>query len=347
MTLPEHFLAIDEEGFALMNEIRVTDPLAGHEILTHLQFAENRAFVSQMGGAPVIVEAFDEPFVVQMIDGPPAGVQAWTGLAPYQTSFQFFLGTLSLDQWDRFHGLSESGIPFIFTRKAQAAFFDLLDEFDDDSVTFRGQRYRVKPWLSSEEPVSKESFWTQLYETKEDGWELENPSPVFLEMLPRMKLPKSRVLVLGCGSGNDAAYFAEQGHVVTAVDFSQEAISRGQAKYGKLANLKFVQSDLFKLDPAWTGQFDIIIEHTCYCAIDPERRDDLVKIWRRCLAPGGQILGVFFVMEKRKGPPYGGSEWEIRQRLQPYFQFHFWGRWRQSKAGRQGKELFVFASLKA
>ena len=148
---------------------------------------------------------------------------------------------------------------------------------------------------------------------------------------------------MGCGEGHDAAYFAQAGHVVTAVDFSKEAIERGKKKYGEVEGLTFYQEDVFKLPQEWNHTFDLVVEHTCFCAVPPDQRDEFVRTWRRMLHEEGQLMGLFFSMEKRAGPPYGATEWELRKRLQPYFQFLFWGRWRKSLPQRQGRELFILA----
>jgi SAM-dependent methyltransferase len=150
-------------------------------------------------------------------------------------------------------------------------------------------------------------------------------------------------LVMGCGSGHDAAYFARLGHVVTAVDISEEAVQRARANYGDLENLKVLQADAFHLPDEFKARFDLVFEHTCYCAISPERRNELVKVWRRALVPGGDLLGVFFVNEMRSGPPFGGSEWELRERLKADFNFLFWTRWRHSLEKRKSKELVIYA----
>ena len=92
-----------------------------------------------------------------------------------------------------------------------------------------------------------------------------------------------------------------------------------------------------------SGQFDMIFEHTCYCAIDPERRAELIQTYTRLLAPDGQLMGVFFVMDKHDAPPFGGTEWELRERLRKRYQFQFWGRWQHSVPARKGRELFVLA----
>lgn len=346
MGLPENYLAIDEEGYLLLGETRAQDAQVGRQVLSTLRWAENGAIMATVGTQDAFVEAFDEPLIAQMV-APTTGPESlWTATGNYGHEFQFDLHSLTLDEWDRFHGLSEERIPFVMSRKAQAAFFNALDEFDDDSITYGGKTFAVEPWMTSKTDIRKSSYWSDIYKSQTPGWEMNRPAPALEEMLPRLKLPKSRVLVLGCGSGNDAALFAEQGHVVTAVDFSPEAIKQGQEKYGHLSNLKFIQKDVFEIDHSWNQSFDIVFEHTCYCAIPPERRDELVATWRRVLVPTGQLLAVFFAVDRRDGPPFGGSEWEIRARLKNAFAFTFWGRWRKSAERRNGKELFILATKK-
>ncbi|MBC7371177.1 MAG: methyltransferase domain-containing protein [Bdellovibrionaceae bacterium] len=343
--LPQRFIQVDEEGFVLMSEIRTTDKNVGGEVLTHLEFAENGAFVSRCGGVPVIVEAFDEPFVanqVSVVEG------QWQIELPYDIDFDFELSTLCLDEWDRFHGKTKLGIPFVFSRTAQASFFNLLEEFDDETISFDGESYEIPPYFSENEQVEKDKYWTDAYiQEGNPGWNLGEPAEALKDMLPRLKLPKSRVLVLGCGEGHDAAFFAQAGHVVTAVDFSEEAVTRARQNYGTISGLTFVKKDVFKLEPEFHSAFDIVFEHTCYCAINPAKRAQMVKVWRQCLHDQGQVMGVFFTMYKKQGPPYGGSEWELRQRLKDSFQFIFWGRWQMSTPRRQGKELFVLGLKKA
>ncbi len=344
MSLPDKYIAIDEEGYPLFGEVRVTDANAGAELLRNLKVAENGAFQTSLQGTEALVEPFDEPFVAAQVLKLEAG---WRILLPYGLEMPFDPASISVDEWDRFHGLTLSGIPFVLSRKAQAEFFNLVDEFDDDSITIDGKTIAVPGWFQARPDVHTEKYWSQIYQTEEPRWELNQPAPALVDMLPRLKLPKSRILILGCGSGNDAAHFASQGHVVTAVDISPEAIARGKAKYGHMTNITWIESDLFKLGREHDGTYDVIFEHTCYCAINPAKRNDLVQLWLRLLIPGGFLFGVFFAMERRIDPPFGGSEWELRERLKKYFQFVFWGRWHQSIERRNGKELLVYAQKRS
>lgn len=340
MPIPDKFIQIDEEGYPLSQEIRIQDPQAGQEILTQLKIHEGGTLLSTFGGVPVIVEAFDEPYIAQQI---LKNNSQWSLLLPYGIELPFDLSSLTVDEWDRFHGYTETKIPFVMSRKAQVMFFDGLDEFDDDSVTSDGKKIEVPPYWPSRPDLEKSNYWTQVYvEEVHPGWDLGEPAAALQDMLPRLKLSKSRILVAGCGEGHDAARFAQDGHVVTAVDFSEEAIARAKKNYAHLPNLHFITQDVFQLPASLDKSFDVVFEHTCYCAVNPQRRQELVRVWNRLLTDQGQLMGVFFTFEKRKGPPYGGSEWELRQRLKNNYQPIFWGRWQKSLPRRQGKELFIF-----
>ena len=337
----DRYITIDEEGYFVFDGKRVEDENLGGTLLENLRLDERAVPVTDYNGNPAFVEAFDAPIIAKHVRHSDQGFLEID--VPYRKSFRVPLGSLSVDEWDRFHGLTEKGVPFVFSRHAQVEFFELLEEFDDDSVTVEGTAYPVPPWLHSNEDSNRDSFWSGIYRDEEPGWELGKEAAPLPEVLPQLKLNRSKVLVLGCGSGHDAAYFARQGHVVTAVDFSDEAIARARQNYGTLENLEFVKSDIFALPDAWRGRFDLVFEHTCYCAITPERRNELVQVWRNMLAPLGHVLGVFFAYEKRNGPPFGGSEWELRERLKNGFEFMYWTRWRRSIEKRKGKELLLYA----
>lgn len=342
MPIPNQFLQIDEEGYPLSREVRIQDPLAGQEILQNLKVHEGGTLLSTFGGTPVIVEAFDEPYVASQVE--LKSDKTWEIQLPFGVHYAFELESLSLDEWDRFHGYTANKVPFVMSRKAQASFFNLLEEFGDDFIEFNGKTYDIPMYWAADKDVEKETYWSQIYEQEANpGWNLGEPAEALKDMLPRLKIARSRVLVLGCGEGHDAALFAASGHFVTAVDISPLALERARKLYGHMPNLTFVEADLFKLPADFNQSFDIVFEHTCYCAINPERRKELVKIWNRVLAPGGHLMGVFFTFEKRQGPPYGGSEWELRQRLRSSYQPIFWGRWQKSVPRRQGKELFIYA----
>ena len=195
-------------------------------------------------------------------------------------------------------------------------------------------------------------FWDAQYadfakQKVAPSWDLSGPHPAFHAIFSQLKIPTSRILILGSGKGHDANFFAAQGHLVTGVDFSREAIEASKQSYGQRTNLSFVHSDLFKMPEEFVGSFDVIVEHTCYCAIPPSRRSELVKVWKKALVPGGLVVGVFFVFDRDSGPPFGSSEWELRQRFKKDFQFLYWTRLKNSPPGRMGSELSIVMKLRS
>ena len=339
--IPDRAVQIDEDGYFSMEGIRVADAIAGRDWLANLTIDKRGRAWTKMTGDFVFVEAFDEPYVALDLTQLEAG--GWLVTMPYGHQEKFALETLTVDEWDRFHGRTERGVPFVLSRTAQARFFDLVDDYDDDGFTVGGVTVETKPWLQENTDVNNSGWWTNIYRTEEPRWDLGGPSPAIPQIVAQLKLQRARVLVLGAGAGHDAAWFAEQGHLVTAVDFSAEAIARGRAKYGHISNLTFLEADIFKLPESMNSNFDLIVEHTLYCAISPSRRADLVKIWKRVLVDHGHILGIFETRDKPFGPPYGGSEWEVRQRIKKGFRHLYWMRLKVTPPGREGQEFLVYA----
>jgi SAM-dependent methyltransferase len=341
-----NFIVIDERGdiFLEADGPAVKDPVQIEEIQRNLKLADNFSLVTEFQGEPYLVESFDHPLRIIATEIKDGKILLQT---KQNVLFEANDGKWSVDEWDRFNGLTTSGAPFVLTDKAQEDLFNKVSSFDDEGFS-AGEKYIATPPYFIDTPqIEKSQFWSDIYTTEENpGWNLNQPAEAFKDMLPRLKLPKSRILVLGCGEGHDAAFFAEAGHVVTAVDFSKEAIERGRKKYAHLTNLSFYEENIFQLPQDWNFTFDLVIEHTCYCAIPPEQRNELVRLYRRMLHDEGQLMGVFFAMEKRSGPPYGATEWEIRRRTEAGFHYLFWGRLRNSLPRREGRELFVLAKKK-
>ena len=338
----EKFIQIDEEGCFHFNRVRVEDEDVGKDLFLNMERDERGRILTKTQGEIVFVESFDDPLVARQIFKGPT----WEVLFPYGFKSPLIFENLTLDEWDRFHGRTNQEIPFVFSRPAQAEFFNLLEDYDDDSITVNGRRQTIGPWLHSNADTHQHEFWDQIYQREEPPWELDEPAKALVSVLPQIKIPRCRILVLGCGSGNDAAYFSKNGHIVTAVDISPCAIEQAKQKYGYLKDIHWITDDMFQLSNQHNHKYDLIFEHTCYCAIDPPLRNDLVKLWKRLLIAKGHLLGIFASMDRQTGPPFGGSEWEIRQRLTSNFEFLYWTRWRHSIPRRVGKELIVYAQKK-
>ncbi len=344
----QRFVQIDEEGFFSSSGLRVTDENYGLALLDNLR-VEGRGFVTVFQDEKIIVEAFDQPLVARHIEIlNPEKARAHFAYGHAQT---FALQTLRADMWDRFHArTAENDVPLVLSRTAQMELFNVADSFDDDSITIQKNQIKIQGLQGSKDDVENPNFWSEKYgqwqagTAEKPGWELNAPAAPLASILTQIKLPRQRICNLGCGSGHDAAYLSEQGHIVTGVDWSEEAITLGREKYGENKQLRFAHEEAFDFAKSHPTEFDLVFEHTFFCAIEPSKREALIQAWKRMLTPEGHLLAIFFILDQTGGsPPFGVTEWELRESLRPHFEFLFWTRWRHSTPDRLGRELVIYA----
>lgn len=160
--------------------------------------------------------------------------------------------------------------------------------------------------------INSPSFWEEIYQGGRAGWDLGGPTPVFRRLLASGEFAPGRMIVLGAGRGHDAREFARNGFDVTAVDFADDPVRDMQRLADPGAPIRIIQEDIFKLPPEWAGTFDYVLEYTCFCAIDPQRRAEYADVVARLLKPGGFYIDLAFPLDTRKGgPPFAVSVNEI------------------------------------
>jgi SAM-dependent methyltransferase len=183
-------------------------------------------------------------------------------------------------------------------------------------------------------------FWNGRYQSGHPSWEIGGPAPPLVAWATKER-ERGQLAVLGCGRGEDALFFAQEGWRVSGFDFSDAAIQgarQNAASRGLILDL--LQRDIFTLEDAFTGQFDVVVEHTCFCAIDPQRRDEYVQAVRRLLKPGGRFVGLFYAILPEDGPPFPTSAEELRRRFSLGFVEETLFVPENSHESRQSRELF-------
>ncbi len=205
-------------------------------------------------------------------------------------------------------------------------------------------------------PVGRAEFWDGLYARGEDGWELGAPAPALADWLDRGGAFVSadagrapRVAVPGCGRGHDAQLLARGGYQVWGFDFASAAIAEARALATREQRpVTYEQRDIFTLERDYAGFFDGVWEYTCFCAIDPARREDYARLVHAILRPGGLLLACFYPLrDGEDGPPFPMSLFEIERTLTPHFRLLESGPPARSIERRRGLEWLIGAERRA
>ncbi len=182
-------------------------------------------------------------------------------------------------------------------------------------------------------------FWNNRYKNNSTGWDLGQVSPPLKDYFDQLESKHLEICIPGCGFGHEALYLHENGFQnVTVLDLVPAAL-----KPIEHTSIKGIVADFFDHH----GQYDIIIEQTFFCAIIPQRRDELVKKVHQLLKPNGKWVGVLFNRDFEGGPPFGGSIAEYQERLAPYFHLNVMEPCYNSIAPRAGSEVFFIATKRS
>lgn len=163
--------------------------------------------------------------------------------------------------------------------------------------------------------VTNSEYWEQRYQEQRTRWDLGQAAPPFVSLLQSPTAPSpGRTAVVGCGRGYEALLFASHGFDVIGFDFAPSAITQATslAKSAEIS-AQFLQRNIFDLPTEFTNYFDYVVEHTCFCAIDPTQRQAYVQVVKTILKPEGELIGLFFTHNRPGGPPFGVTPEEIKQ----------------------------------
>ena len=181
--------------------------------------------------------------------------------------------------------------------------------------------------------------WQRHYESNDLGWDLGQVAPPFVKLWEEGKLPVGKALVPGCGRGHEVIFLAENGFEVTAIDFSEGAVTYlERALKERNLNGRVLHQDFFGLDNSHEGVYDLVLEQTFFCAISPRKRQDYVQNVKRLLKPRGVLVGLFYQTDKEDGPPYNTTREDIEGNFAKNFEIHELDKTSMSAEQRKGKE---------
>ncbi|MEL7162950.1 MAG: methyltransferase domain-containing protein [Bacteroidota bacterium] len=183
----------------------------------------------------------------------------------------------------------------------------------------------------------EQNFWAARYAAGRTGWDLGAPSPPLVAYLDGLEDKQLRILIPGAGNGYEAEYAWRRGfRNVYVLDVAAQPLASFAARLPEFPRAQLLQGDFF----THVGSYDLILEQTFFCALNPALRPDYARQMHALLKPGGKLAGLWFNRDFPAGPPFGGDRAEYLGYLTPYFDVVSFAEATDSIPPRAGSELF-------
>ncbi|WP_347922276.1 methyltransferase domain-containing protein [Pontimicrobium sp. SW4] len=181
-------------------------------------------------------------------------------------------------------------------------------------------------------------FWEGRYRENKTGWDIgyvSRPIKTYIDQLNNKDL---KILIPGAGNSYEAEYLWDNGFKnVFVLDIANQPLSSFKKRAANFPSKQLINQDFFKLKDS----FDLIIEQTFFCAINPSLRENYSKKMNELLKKNGKLIGLLFDFELTiEGPPFGGSKTEYLNLFSPVFNIVTLENAYNSIKPREGKELF-------
>lgn len=193
-------------------------------------------------------------------------------------------------------------------------------------------------------PDLTKQFWNNKYVANDFGWDIGDislPLKTYIEQLSNKEIS---ILIPGAGNAYEAEYLFRKGFKnVTVLDFAESPLQNIKKRLPEFPDKQLIQQDFFEHQ----GQYDLIIEQTFFCAINPSLRQQYVKHMNQLLKPNGKLIGLLFndVLNTDK-PPFGGNKQEYETLFSPTFELKVLETCYNSIKPREGRELFMILENK-
>lgn len=194
-------------------------------------------------------------------------------------------------------------------------------------------------------PELNQAYWNERYEQGNTGWNIGKVSTPLKQYFDQISNKSLSILIPGGGNGHEAEYLLSLGFTnITVLDIAPIALNRLEERFqihiGQ--SLSLILGDFFEHQ----GQYDLIIEQTFFCALDPILRKAYVHKMLNLLKEGGKIAGLLFDTQFQNGPPFGGNIKEYQDLFSTHFNIKTLESCYNSIPQRMGNECFFIATNK-
>lgn len=188
------------------------------------------------------------------------------------------------------------------------------------------------------------NYWEQRYNDDKIGWNIGHPSTPIKNYIDQLTDKEIKILIPGAGNGYEAEYLWQNGFKnVYLLDIAEQPLLNFRKRVPEFPIDQILHSDFFEMNDT----FDLIIEQTFFCALDPLLRSTYVKKMHQILKRKGKLVGLLFNFPLTDmGPPFGGDKNLYQELFSQSFSLTTLEMANNSIIPRQGKELFFIFEKK-
>ena len=155
-----------------------------------------------------------------------------------------------------------------------------------------------------ENPFDK-NYWEQQYIEEATGWDIGYISSPIEAYFSQLTTKKLKILIPGAGNSYEAEYLHNQGFTnVDIIDIALQPLKNFKNRVDSFPKDNLLEIDFFK----HKKKYNLIVEHTFFCSLHPDIRQQYVDKMADLLEEKGKLIGLLFNFDlTKKGPPFGGS----------------------------------------
>ncbi|WP_159800310.1 methyltransferase domain-containing protein [Flavobacterium sp. MK4S-17] len=188
------------------------------------------------------------------------------------------------------------------------------------------------------------NYWENRYKSNSTGWDVGYITPPLQQYIDQLADKNLKILIPGAGNGYEFEYLYNQGFKNSFVaDIAGQPLENIKHRIPKIAKNHLIHGDFFEIE----DKFDLVLEQTFFCALNPELRKKYAEKMYSILNPGAKLAGLFFQFPLTlDGPPFGGSREEYIEIFSPLFTIKTLETAYNSIKPREGRELFFIFEKK-
>ena len=182
------------------------------------------------------------------------------------------------------------------------------------------------------------AYWEDRYSNNETGWDVGKITTPLKEYIDQIEDKSIKILIPGAGNSYEFEYLINNGFEnIYVLDFAQSPLDNIKKRIPNCNATQLLKSDFFEHE----GSYDLILEQTFFCALDPSLRKEYVQKMQSLLNPNGKLVGLLFQFSLTEvGPPFGASKEEYELLFTNDFEIKLLETANNSIKARQGNELF-------